>query len=54
MRYARSYLPIGSHGITNIAQTQFYHLYGPIGVVAVMAMPLASKKLSTPRAKTNP
>lgn len=39
-RYARQFLPLGQHGITRVGQTQFYHLYGPIGAAAVVAMPL--------------
>jgi hypothetical protein len=32
-------LPLGQHGITRVSQTQFYHLYGPLGVAGVLTMP---------------
>ncbi|KRX10504.1 hypothetical protein PPERSA_01516 [Pseudocohnilembus persalinus] len=34
--YSRALIPVGNHGITRVAQTQFYHLYGPIGVSGVV------------------
>jgi hypothetical protein len=42
---ARSFLPLGEHGITKINQTQFYHLYGPIGTLGVLALPAVGKFL---------
>lgn len=42
-RYARNFLPLGQHGITKVSQTQFYHLYGPIGTLAVCALPAAGE-----------
>ncbi|EGR29430.1 hypothetical protein IMG5_155800 [Ichthyophthirius multifiliis] len=34
-RWCRQMIPIGSHGITNLNQTQFYHLFGPVGALGV-------------------
>jgi hypothetical protein len=34
-------LPIGQHGITKFSQTQFFHLYGHLGVAAVLASQVA-------------
>jgi hypothetical protein len=28
-------LPVGRHGITRLAQTQLYHVWGPLGVAGV-------------------
>jgi len=39
-RYARNFIPVGQHGLTHVGQTQFYHLYGPVGAAAVIALPL--------------
>jgi len=30
-------LPVGSHGFTKVSQTQFYHLFGPIGIAGLLA-----------------
>ena len=32
-------MPLGQHGITKISQTQFFHLYGPIGVAGALVVP---------------
>ena len=34
-------MPVGENGITRISQTQFYHLYGPLGATVAFAIPLA-------------
>ena len=37
-------IPVGENGITRISQTQFYHLYGPLGAGLVFLVPASGKK----------
>eukprot|EP01015_Nassula_variabilis_P032229 TRINITY_DN745_c0_g2_i2.p2 TRINITY_DN745_c0_g2~~TRINITY_DN745_c0_g2_i2.p2 ORF type:complete len:151 (+),score=38.41 TRINITY_DN745_c0_g2_i2:66-518(+) len=39
MRHTRSLLPLGTHGIKHLRQTQFFHLFGPVGVGLALLYP---------------
>ncbi|KAL4490238.1 hypothetical protein ABPG72_004277 [Tetrahymena utriculariae] len=37
-KWCRQILPVGSHGITKISQTQFFHQFGPLGTLGAVGV----------------